>query len=380
MTKLNLILAGTLLAATAWAQPEQWLEYHSGGDSLSYHSIPLTTNPPPGIALPAVKAMPYFARWLTPMDPAGGRWICFDRSRKSGPYDLMYIDSTGAGRLDNQPPVQGRVDSYNSFFPATAVTFKGEDGPITYHLALRFYQYDRNPANLLVSSAGWYEGSVNFGGVKKHIQLIDGNVNGTFNDMKGNPFDSDRIQIDGDQVGERYLGKLLEVDGKFFRFDVARDGAFVKVQPAENVTLGAVRVPDNISEFSAYGENGYFVRKPANGELTMPVGKYRMVRWTINRKDDKDVSWSMSGYNFPETAVFEVAAGNPATLKIGEPVRAELQANDNGNRQMTFSLNFIGQQKEAIEMLRDNQRPRGPKLVLAAADGAVCYTNTFEFG
>jgi hypothetical protein len=31
-------------------------------------------------------------------------------------------------------------------------------------------------------------------------------------------------------------------------------------------------------------------------------------------------------------------------------------------------------------MLRDGQRPRGPKLMLATADGTLCYTNTFEFG
>jgi hypothetical protein len=292
----------------------------------------------------------------------------------------MYIDSTGSGKLDGLTPVQGRLDSYNAFFPATAVTFKGDDGPITYHLALRFYQYDRNPPYALISSAGWYEGTVNFGGQKKHIQLIDGNVNGTFNDMSGSPYDSDRVQIEGDKVGDRYLGKLLEVDGKFYQVEVARDGAYIKVQPAENVPLGSVRVPENITEFSAYGATGYFVRKPVKGEFTMPVGKYRMVRWSINRKDDKDVPWTLSGYNFPDTAVFEVAAGDPPALQIGEPFRAELKANEQPNRQISFSLDFIGQQKESIELLRDGQRPRGPKLMLAAADGTLCYTNTFEFG
>ena len=129
---------------------------------------------------------------------------------------------------------------------------------------------------MLVSSGGWYEGEVNFGGVKKRVQLIDGNVNGTFNDIASDPYDSDRVQVAGDQTDERFLGKLLEVDGKFFNIEVARDGAFVKVQKAENVTLGPVRVPDNISQFAAFGENGYFVRQPVNGEFTLPAGNYRM--------------------------------------------------------------------------------------------------------
>ena len=378
--KLKLILAGLLAAAVAQAQSEQWLEYHTSNDGRAYHSLPLTTNPPPGIALPKLNAPPYFARWETPMDPAGGRWLCFDRTRKSGPYDRLFIDGTGNGRLDDKTPVQARLDSYNAFFPATPVIFKGEDGPITYHLVFRFYQYDRSPAQLLASSGGWYEGMVNFGGVKKRLQLIDGNVNGTFDDMEANPYASDRVQIDGDKVGERFLGKLLEVDGKLFRIEVSRDGAFVKVQPAENVALGPVRAPENISEFAAFGENGYFVRHPEKGAFALPEGKYRMVRWTIDRKDEKGVPWTLSGYNFPDTANFEVAAGRDATLDIGEPVQAVLKADEQPNRHIRFDLNFVGHQKESIEMLRAGQRPHGPKLALANADGSLCYTNTFEFG
>ena len=209
---------------------------------------------------------------------------------------------------------------------------------------------------------------------------MDGNVNGTFNDMADDAYASDRIQVDGDKVSERFLGKMLEVDGKFFNVEVARDGAFIKTQPAENVVLGSVRVPENISEFAAFGANGYFIRKPANSEFTLPAGKYRMFRWTINRKDDKGADWTLSGYSFPKTATFEVAAGKPATLDIGEPVKAVLKASEQTDRQITYSLSFVGHQQESIEMLRENQRPAGPKLTVANADGSVCGTGTFEFG
>jgi hypothetical protein len=376
------IFAGLALATTALAQPEQWLEYHTGNDGRAYHQVELTTNPPPGVVLPKLNASPYFARWLTPMDPAGGRWLCLDRTRKSGPYDRLFIDSNGNGRLDDKTPLPARLDSYNAYFPPAPIVFKGEDGPITYHLVFRSYQYEKNPAQLLASSAGWYEGVVNFDGAKKRIQLIDGNVNGTFNDIAPEPYDSDRVQIEGDKTTERFLGKMLEVDGKLFRIEAARDGAFVKVQkvPPGGITLGPVRVPENISEFVAFGGNGHFVRKPVNGEFTLPAGNYRIFHWTINRKDEKGAAWTLSGYNFPKTAGFEVAADKTAGLEIGEPVQAMLKATENTNRQIAFSLSFVGRQKESIEMLRDGQRPRGPKLMLANADGTLCYTNTFEFG
>jgi hypothetical protein len=382
--KLNrkLILAGMLVAGTAWAQSEQWLEYHTANEGRAYIPLKLTTNAPLGVALPelnTVNGVPYFARWSTPMDPSGGRWLCLDRTHKSGPYDRLFIDSKGNGRLDDETPVLGRVDSNNGMFPATPVVFTGGDGPITYHLAFRFSQYDRGSAQLLASSAGWYEGTVNFDGVKKRILLIDGNVNGTFNDMSSDPYKSDRIQFEGDKAGERFLGRMLEVDGKFFNVQADRDGAFIKVQKAENVALGPVRVPENIASCSVYGTNGHFVRQPVNGEFTVPTGCYRMIRWEIQRKDEKGVAWTLSGYNFPQSSEFEVAAGKLFKLDIGEPVKADLSTETRG-QQIAFNLKFVGKQNEAIEMMRDNQRPRGPKLMLANADGSLCYTNSFEFG
>jgi len=375
-----LILAGMAMAGTAFAQSEQWLEYHTGTEGRAYQSLKLTTNPPAGVPLPKFNSTPYFTRWLTPMDPSGRRWICFDRTRKSGPYDRMYIDSNGNGRLDDKPPISARLDSIFANFPPTPVVFKGEDGPISYHLIFRFYKFDDNPAQLMVSSAGWYEGVVDFDGVKKRIQLIDGDVNGTFNDLKPDPYDSDRIQIAGDKTEERFLGKMVEVDGKFFQIEVARDGAFVKVQKAENVVLGPVQVPENISEFVAFGTNGHFVRKPVKGGFTLPTGKYRVFHWAINRKDERGVAWTLSGDNFPKTAGFEVVAEKPAALEIGEPVQAVLKATEMPNRQVAFNLNFVGRQKETVTILRDGQNPPKPKLMLATADGTLCYTNSFEFG
>ena len=267
------------------------------------------------------------------------------------------------------------------------MVFKGEDGPVTYQLLIEFYQYEDNAVELLASAGGWYEGMVNFDGVKKRLQLIDGNVNGTFNDIGAEPSDSDRIEIQDGKAGENpvansevYLGKLLEVEGKFFRIEVARDGAYVKVQKAEKISMGRVSVPTNISEISVFGEMGHFTRKPTNGEFTVPAGSYRPVEWTINRKDEKGAAWTLTGSGFPKASKFEAAAEKTTALEIGEPVKAVLEATDGTNHQVVFSLRFEGRQKESIQMLRGGERPAGPKLMLAKTDGTPCYTNTFEFG
>lgn len=378
--KMLWVLAGLVGAGTVLGQSEQWLAYQTSSQGRAYQMLQVESNAPPGVALPRLHAHPLFAHWMTPMDASGGRWLCLDRTHPSGLYDRLYIDANGNGRLDDETPVKGRIDFSSAFFPPTPLIFKGSDGPITYHILFRFYQFDNGRSELLASSAGWYEGLVNFGGVKKHIQLIDGNVNGAFNDIAPNFRQSDVIAIDGDNAGQRYLGRMIEVDGKLFRIEVSKDGAFVKVQKAEDVTLGTVRVPSDISEFTAYGENGYFIRKPVNGQFSLPAGQYRMFRWTIQRKDSRSVPWTLSGYNFPDSANFEVSADKAASLEIGEPIRALLTSANTSGRQIAFSLRFQGQQKEPVEMLRNGQRPAGPKLSLVDDRGALAATRSFQFG
>jgi len=370
-----------VFASTAFAQPEQWLQYHTSREGRASKWLELSTNPPPNVTLPSLNANACFARWVTPMDPAGGRWLCLDRTRKSGPYDRLFIDSNGNGRLDDKTPlIANRRDQYNAYFDATRVVFKGEDGPVTYHLVLRSYQYGDNSPELLVSSGGWYEGNVDLGGRKRRLELIDGNVTGPFNDCSPNAYESDRVALEGDKVDPRFLGRLLEVDGQFFRIEAARDGAFVKIQKADNLVLGQVRVPENISEFTAFGENGHFVRTPVKGGFTLPTGHYRVLGWRIDRKDNKGAAWTLSGYNFKESADFEVTAEKAAAIDVGEPVRAALRAIDRTNNQVAFDLRFQGRLDESIEMLREGQRPRGPQLTLTNPAGTFRYTNSFEFG
>ncbi len=373
-------LTGLALTTTAWAQPEQWLQYHTSPDGRAYRWLDLTTNAPPGVALPKLGAQPYFARWNTPLDPGGGRWLCFDRSRRSGPYDRMYFDSNGNGRLDDKTPVSApRTDQSTTTFNSLRFVFKGEDGPVTYHLTVTFYNLADDDRRLLVRSAGWYEGNVDFGGKKRHVQLTDNNVNGVFDDQGNDPSGCDTISVEGDRLGDHYLGKLLELDNQFYRLDIARDGAFLKVQKAENVVTGQVRVPTNVASFIAVGEPGHFIRKPVKGALTLPVGKYRINSWTINRKDDRGAEWTLSGYSFPEAANFEVTTGQPVSLEIGEPVRTVMETRETSG-EVAFSLSLIGQRGELIQMLRGSERPKGPRLTLASTDGSFHYTNNFEFG
>ena len=376
------LLALLSLVWPALAQKEQWLEYHTSTENRGYRILEISTNPPAGVPLPKFRsAKPYFGRWTTPMDAKGGRWFCFDTTRKSGPYDRVYFDSTGNGRLDDKTPAAAtRSDNYNAFFDPIKVVFKGEDGPVAYHLNVRFMQYDGSPAQVLLSSGGYYSGPVAFGSKKYRLSLYDNNVNGIFNDPSSQGGGGgDRLSVEGDKSGPRFLGKLLALDGEFFRIEVARDGAFVKVEKASDIVLGTVRVPETISEFVALGENGHFIRKPAKGEFTLPSGKYRVYSWTINRKDAKGASWALEGSRFDSRGDFVVSAGSTPALNIGEPARSVLGVEETRSP-LSFDLSFVGPLGESLNFSRNNENPPPPRLTLAGLDGKYRSTNTFEFG
>jgi hypothetical protein len=378
--KLNMLalLAGMSLANAALAQPEQWLQYHTSPEGRSYRWLDLTTNRPPNVALPKLGARPFFAHWTTALD-SKGRWLCFDQSRKSGPYDRVFIDSTGNGRLDDKSAAKAiRTDPFNAFFDPMRVVFKGEDGPITYHLVVRSISLGSDmDLRVLIQSGGFYSGTVDLGGRKRRMELIDGNVNGAFNDLAANPDDCDQVAIEGS--APQCLGRLIEVDGQFYRLEVARDGAFIKVRKGENVVLGKVRVPEFVSEFMAVGENGQFTRKPVKGELTLPVGSYRINQYLVNRRDERGASWQLMGGGFNSSASFQVAADKPAALEVGEPVRAVMQSFESGN-EVSFSLRFLGSHNETVDITKNSERPRPPRLTLTSLDGSYRYTNSFEFG
>jgi len=377
-------LAGLASCLTAAAQQEQWLEYHTGDEPRGYRWLEISTNAPSNVALPKLQEGACFGRWTNAFESAGGRWFCLDRSRKSGPCDRLFFDCNGNGRLDDESPVNAsRVEANMAYFDPVKIVFKGEDGPISYHVIARFYQFERERAQLMVGAGGWYEGQVTLAGKKRRARLVDNTVNGIFNDASTSPSDSDRIVIfddkDKEKEVDRYLGKYLEVDGQLLQIEVARDGAFIKAQKAEGVQFGKVRVPEAISEFEAFGRNGHFVRKPDKGELSLPVGDYRVNTWTINRKDEKGAAWKLSGASFSKAAEFTVGVENVVELPIGEPLRAVLQARE-AKSQISFDLRLLGSLGETVQLLRGKERPRGPRMQVASLTGKFSSTNTFEYG
>ena len=356
---LTVGIALLILATAVGAQDEQWLQYHS--EREAQRIIPsmgtiykgVTTNMPADVNLPKFKtSQQLFAVWPTPMLKNIWLWIALDRSSEQGKWDLLYIDTNGNGRLDDEDAVTAyQTDQYYTYFGPVKVVFEGEDGPISYHLNFRFYDYNEQNRRLYIYSGCWYEGEVTVDGQKKYCILIDYNVNGTFNDKSLQARDSDRIGI-GNKGNQNtgFVGNYIEVDDVLYRTEISQDGAFIKLTKAENVKYGNIRVPETITELTVGGENGQFTHELKTGVTTLPVGKYRIDHWEIDRKDDKGKSWTMRGSSFGERGDFEVTETGETTLKIGEPVTAGLQVNLNGTN-YEFEKSLHGSLGEYISLM-----------------------------
>lgn len=375
------------LAMSALGRGEvQWLRYRVVADfqreySISNRiSVELSSDAPQDVELPEFKTdSPFFAKWATPLDERGHRWIALDRSGSRGLGDLLYIDTNGDGRLDDETPHKGqRTDTYRVRFDPIAVYLDGEDGPITYHLIFEFQRYDARNPRLSIGSAGCYEGTVLIDGDCVPCVLVDYTVNGVFNDASGR-FNADRILLgDDSNRKEHFVGRYLEYGDALYRLNIAQDGAFVAVTAAPDVKSGVVTMPDNLSTFTAGGVNGLFERKVNDGQMRLPEGTYRVYHWQINRID-KGQYWTLSGSGFPREHSFEVSADAPVALAIGEPVSSRLSVRQ---QQGTYSINqyLRGLQGERISLMQNNSRPPAPKVHIRSQDGTYDRTFSLEYG
>ncbi len=381
---VQILMLGAALASVALAQGEQWLQYRSATEArqivgdMSYLFKEPISSKPEGIDLPDFASdAPLFALWETPMAKAGQVWLAFDKSRKGGQYDRLYIDADANGDLSDEAAHEpSRRESYRSYFGPIKIVFDTEDGPITYHLNV---EHDWRPDRTycLLIPACWYEGPITVGGVKKHCTLIDYNVNAQFNDKSPDFGQCDRIRIgDPDSRDTRFVGNYIEVEDKLYRPQIARDGAFLVLTEADDVAYGAVRVAENITSFAVGGENGLFTRKPEGGTARLPVGDYRINYWSIT-KDDEGAKWELRGS--AGGGPFTVAQDEEAAIEIGEPVYSSVSVNQSGSY-YSFSQNLEGRRGERIELLRNGSRPQPPKLRIRNRDGTYDRGMSFEYG
>ncbi len=386
----SIVVTTFLWQPVARPQDQQWLQYRSAGAAreivpdMGNQDLEPSPAKPPGVKLPQFQSgRPLFLVWRTPMVASGRISMAFDQSNTGGPYDRLYLDANANGDLTDDPVSQPfRRDGNLSHFGPVKVVFPGADGPLAYHLSLEVRTYAQQQVYCLLSPAGWYEGQISVGGVKKRCLLIDHNVNGAFNDKSPDYRQSDRIRI-GEQTDLEggAVGNYVEVDNKLYQVEIARDGACLSLTEARDVLYGTVRLAENIATLVVSGENGSFIRKLANGIARLPAGTYQVNSWCILRKDDAGVKWEMRGA-FPQggpQAGLTVAPDKDISLPFGEPSYSTVRVSKSGS-EYSFDQRLEGRQGERIVLTRNGSRPPPPKLRVTNKEGTYDRSVSSAYG
>ncbi len=385
--KRGLLICIVALVSLGAGQDEQWLRYRFSreageiGIRVNPSQLAIETEKPSDVELPEFQGdRQHFAKWSTPMVERGYLWVALDGKGAFGPNDLLYVDSDGDGDLKDESPITAfRMDQYNGYYGPVKVLFEIDDGPVTYHLNFRRSSYG-DERRLYVSSGGWYEGDITIDGAKKQCVLADYNGNGTFDDKSVDLDDCDRIRIGGKSgEADRFVGNYIDVDDVLYRPEIARDGAYIKLARAEGVTYGRLQLAEAVTELAVSGENGLFVLKPEKGVASLPTGTYSVRHWAIERADDSDAAWKVSGYVDSEVVPFDVTEETEIELTVGEQIVATLEV---GVREGTHSFRHStkGRDGERINLTRNGRQPRAPKLRIKNKEGTYDRIYSFAYG
>ena len=128
----------------------------------------------------------------------------------------------------------------------------------------------------------------------------------------------------------------------------------MKLTQAQDLKFGTIKVPETITELAAGGENGLFTFEPEKGIGKLPVGRYRVDHWEIDRKDDKGMRWTLRGTSLGDQGNFEITESDEASLEIGEPVAGALSVRQNGDN-YEFSKSLKGSLGEYVRLTADGR-------------------------
>ena len=370
-----------------WAQEEQWLQYRYNREAseivsgISSHALNFDNSPPSDLTVPVgLGHGVIYVQWKTPMAKDDFVWVALGRSRAGGMINRLVLDENGNGQLADDPVVKAyRAESQQSYFGPVKVLFRGDDGPIAYHV--NFVNYDvADYQHVFISSAGWYEGKVEIAGQEWTCTLVDHNTNGQFNDQSVNFSHADRISLARSGHPDlRIMGRFIEVNGQLVDIEVARDGAFVVAEPAENVEVGRLQLPRGITHFSAAGPQGHFQRSEHLQDIRLPIGHYRIDSWAIERKDAQGTRWKARGRSFDDRGLFEIRADQPASLEIGEPLISTLEVTQE-DQTYRFNQSMIGNLGEDVTVYKNDGRAPAPRLLIRNKAGSYNDTRSFEYG
>jgi hypothetical protein len=372
------------------------------------------------------------------------------KSRSSKPihYQRLHFDLNGNGDLTDDEVIKAETrpgirfpSSYASYtFPRVDLTIDAGGTKIDY--AFRFSAYSNASGtyqyvSASLNSAAYREGYITLDGKKRRMIIVDYNSNGRFDDRSeisdtrtsdGSvyvmPGDMIYVDFDPNQTAysygydpttsdsQQYVAKLLAVDDRYYEMKVTPAGDQLELTPSKT-EIGYVTNPNLGYRAVIYGDGGFVkIRGDESGKAAVPVGKWKLASYTIDRTGFKEKpeeessepsllealsnaflsggtsSGSSSGFtmvsargtqDYPE---IEVRKDETASLPFGPPFKPVVTVSyRQGTNKVALEMSLKGASGEACSNLMVNgRRPPDPHFTIKAPDGTEVESGKFEYG
>ena len=369
----------------------QRLRYDTVADPIcdldaEFAELALTGRTPIDLEWLAFEGKPLFARWETPLAASGAIRFAFDCSPEDGLPTRLFYDADADGMLADEAPLKPSTEwPGRRTFERVAVRFPGDAGPTVLHLHLEFTNWPepsggKEEPHCTLATAGYYRGTVYVGGKTFDCTLIDYNANGLFRDASTDDGETDRIRFErGDEVILRRAGRYVQLDGALYGLDVAPDRAFVRITPADDAPMGAVRVPEGTRELLVQGENGLLEVQLAGGVGKVPAGEYALHSYRVTRRDANGAVWEIERPYARSEKTFQVTADEETRLDGIERLFATGHVRRRDDH-YTFSPLMLGSAQEPVALTRNGGRAPLPKLRIRNDEGTYDKAFQFEYG
>lgn len=361
-------------------------------------------------------------------------------------YSTLYFDANANHDLTDEPAVQGKVESDDIFvtitFPAIdfSIVSEGKEFPYSFRPQMEcleprgisgfvFKVAGRLAGGISdamrwvdISSISYYEGEWEIDGRKVRIELLDGNVNGRYDDFRaesppgaasdveylGGELDQLRFVFEGDprcQI-EVSPNDTLAIGGQIFglKVDLAAGKLIAEPLSGDVARLKLAVAPTSL--VLSENDSGKTITALFPSEsVAVPPGKYRLRSYSLTRKDEAGCQWRLDAEGSKKALLVDAVKDAETALSFGEPfvaqVYAELEKRSGGlfaalfgidEQRLEFALEGVAketvsqvtkvpEEKTATPMsARRPSMPKEPTYKITKADGEVVAQGSFEYG
>jgi hypothetical protein len=314
----------------------------------------------------------------------------------------LFVDIRGNGDLSDQKPYEAATVRRGSLFASQSarvfgpialdVSSNGQKAQARFKVAL--LDMGRDTHYLRLFPAEMLSGRANLAGKSYSFALLDGNLNGRYNDVLALSPEPEcdwlGIDLNGDgKFDERMfdsgevmpLPRIMQVKDTYYSLKVEPDGASVTFERVEP-ELGTVDVGFPGAELTLLSDSGYHHIEGGQGKWQLPAGKYWAWRFVLNRTDDKRLHWKMESVaNTGKLKDFEIRGGETLVLKAGPPLIAKLEVQQAPGA-VSIGLAIVGQAGEQYSPAanRNGSQVATPALRILSESGKVLAAGSFQYG